>query len=656
MHNIQNIMGESSKLKLLYVEDDELARSSTIPILQEFFKSVVVAVDGRDGLKKYNKENFDLIITDINMPYMNGLEMIEEIRKNNADISVLVLSAYNETEFFIDSIRLDIEGYLFKPIDLEQFLNVIKKVTNKINLQNEAIKGIHLLNQYQQLADKNSIVSKMDKEGVLTYVNDEYCKISGYLANELVGRHFSFGIYNEGEKNLANEIWDTIKHKKQLWHGIVREHRKNKDTYYTKSAIKPILNRAGEIIEFMGIHYDISDIMNPKKQLQDFVDSSDENIVLIVKIEGFENIEKYYGHIISQKIEDLFTTKLMELIPKNCKFEKVYALGDGEYAFAKDKTSCTFSEETIAFELKQFQQDVDDIHINIDDIEYDISVIISFASGKEALNNAKYGLKELLRTNQDFIQATDLIENERKTAQENIKTIKMIKKAIDESKVVSYFQPIVNNNTQKIEKYESLVRIIDAHNNVIEPCLFLDISKKGKYYTKITNIVLENSFGALKNTDKEISINLSALDIEKSATRQSIYILVERYKQDAHRIIFELLEDENIKDFELIKRFITKIKRYGVQIAIDDFGSGYSNFSRILEYQPDILKIDGSLVKNIQNDDYSLSVVKTIIAFAESQNIKVVAEFVENRQIYDILHSLGVAYSQGYYFGRPNEL
>jgi EAL domain-containing protein (putative c-di-GMP-specific phosphodiesterase class I) len=93
-----------------------------------------------------------------------------------------------------------------------------------------------------------------------------------------------------------------------------------------------------------------------------------------------------------------------------------------------------------------------------------------------------------------------------------------------------------------------------------------------------------------------------------------------------------------------------------VKIAIDDFGTGFSNFERLIDYQPDILKIDGSLVKNIETSSLSMSVVKTIIAFAKEQNMQTIAEYVENENIFNILKDLGVDYSQGYYFGKPNIL
>jgi len=656
MQNLQDIIKYSSQLKLLYVEDDEIARTSTLLVLEEFFDDIIVAIDGQDGLEKYEQNHIDMIITDINMPRINGLDMIEQIRDYDSEVSILILSAYNEADFFTQSIKLDVQGYLLKPLNTDRFLAILKKVLDKIKFQDEAMKSLHLLHQYQQVTDKNSIVSKTDINGVITYVNDEFCKISGYSKDELIGHNHNIVRHPDTPSSLYEDMWHTIKDKKEIWQGNIRNKAKNGSSYYIRSTIKPIIDQDGSIIEYIGLRYDITDIMNPKKQLQDLANSTEENLVLIIKIEGFDDIEKYYGHTLSQKIENKFADKILEYIPKKCNFEKIYILGDGEYAFAKYKRDCLFDDEGIISELKEFQNAINGIDINIGDIDYDVSIIISFAYGVEALENARYGLKELLKTNQDFIHASNLIEKERLSAEENIKTLKMVKKAIDNFKIISYFQPIINNKTKEIEKYESLVRLVNEDGEVLSPFSFLDIAKKGKYYAQITHLVLENSFNALKNTNMDISINLSALDIEKPLTREKLHTLLEKNKEDAKRIVFELLEDEKIKDFELIKKFIKEIKSYGAKIAIDDFGAGYSNFERLLNYQPDILKIDGSLVKNIETNSYSLSVVKTIVAFAKEQNIKIIAEYVENENIYNILYSLGVDYSQGYYFGKPDKL
>ena len=169
-------------------------------------------------------------------------------------------------------------------------------------------------------------------------------------------------------------------------------------------------------------------------------------------------------------------------------------------------------------------------------------------------------------------------------------------------------------------------------------------------------MVLTNSFEALSLTDKQIAINFSSIDIENEKSRNKLFELLTEHKEESHRITLEILEDETIKDMNFIKRFIKTLRQYNVSIAIDDFGVGYSNFQRILEFQPDILKIDGSLVKNIEYDKFSLHMIETIVTFAQKEKMKTIAEYVENEKIYMILTDLGVDYSQGYYFGKPTLL
>ncbi len=281
---------------------------------------------------------------------------------------------------------------------------------------------------------------------------------------------------------------------------------------------------------------------------------------------------------------------------------------------------------------------------------------MSIAYGQDAFDNAKIGLQKLIDTHQSFMVANGMLDEDKNMATEKIKTFQMLKKAIDSYNIISYFQPIVNNKTKQIEKYESLVRLVDEKQNILSPFFFLEASKKGKYYAKITSIVLENSFKALYETDMNISINLSARDIEKVDTRNRFITLLKVNKAHAHRIILEFVEDENIEDFNVIKSFIQEIKKLGVRIAIDDFGVGYSNFERVLDYTPDILKIDGKLVKNLHYDKLAYSIVEAIVSFSKKEQLQTIAEYVENEEIYNILCNLGVDYSQGYYFGKPDIL
>jgi len=657
MDNIEEVIKYSKNLKLLYVEDSQEAREATMIILEEFFDTIVVAVNGQDGYEKFQNNEIDLIITDINMPKLNGLEMTGKIKETNKEIPILVLSAYNESEFFMDSIQFGVEGYLLKPINIENFISVLSKVIQRLKLEDEVENNLHFLKEYEEVTDRSSIVSKTDLKGIITYANDKFCKVSGYSKEELVGKNHNIIRHPDAPKEVFADLWDTIKNKKQVWQGIVRNLSKSGKSYYVEATIKPILDKDNNIVEYIALRNDITKIMNPKKQLNEAIKTLKEPLVVYMKLEEFNTLEEFYDNDTIEDIQDNITKYLEDSLPEEFSFEKIYQLGNGEYAMTNEKSICMKDENIFIEQLKLFQEGIKNNTIDMGIIEYDISVIMSLAyENSNILESSKLGIRELLKTKQEFIVSNNFAKKEKEKAKNNIETITMVKNAIATSRIVSYFQPIINNQTKRIEKYESLVRLITKEGKVLAPFFFLSMAKKSRYYSQITEIVLNNSFIALKKTDKEISINLSVLDIELEYTRNKIFELLEENIKYASRVIIELLEDENVKDFNTIKTFIKDIKNLGARIAIDDFGAGYSNFERLLDYQPDILKIDGCLVRDIETNSYSLSVVKTIVMFAKEQGIQIVAEFVENEQIFNILKDLGIEYSQGYYFGKPKPL
>lgn len=232
-----------------------------------------------------------------------------------------------------------------------------------------------------------------------------------------------------------------------------------------------------------------------------------------------------------------------------------------------------------------------------------------------------------------------------------------IKKAVEENRVIPFYQPITDQN-KNIIKYETLMRIEEFNEDseaiFITPDKFLGISFKTKQYLELSKIIVSKSFENLLKTNKQITINLSFKDILNydfiDYLDEMMNILS---KEDKSRVVFEILETESLSDYNFLEEFVLKYKKQGIKIAIDDFGSGYSNFLRILRIKPDYLKIDGSLIKNIDIDKNSYEIVKSIIAFSKTLNIKTIAEYVHNEEIFNILIKMDVDEFQGYYLGQP---
>lgn len=646
----------SKSLKLLYVEDVAAIREATLSVLSNFFDTIFVGVDGQDGLECYqaHAHEIDLILTDITMPRKNGIEMIEAIRELSQNIPILVISAHTEFRYFVQTIESGVDGYLIKPLKLEQLIKILSKTVVKIHLAKEHAKNLLLLKQYESITNKSSIISKTDPRGIITYVNQKFCEISGYRADELIGQPHNIIRHPDMPRSTFKELWITIKDKKKTWQGVVKNRAKNGEPYYVKTIIEPILNEQGEILEYIALRHDITAVMSDKKQLFDFLESNKFSVLILVQIEDYATLEKFYDKANVAKIEHTFGSSLLYLMPNPWGFQRIYNLDNGLYAFAIDRRSCRASQQEIEEVLEKFLSNVKEYSVKIDAIEYDISVICSYTFGVfKVFEDAKIGIENAIRDKKTIVYADGLSGIEYENALKNIETIRTIKVALDNQKIISYFQPIVNNETLKVEKYESLVRLVNEHGAILSPFHFLEVAKKGRYYARITKVVLANSFDVLRKTDKEISINLSAFDIENEDIREYVYMLLEQHSAMAKRVVFELLETEDMKDFQLILEFIKTVKAKGVQIAIDDFGTGYSNFERLLEYKPDILKIDGSLIKNILTNPTNRNIVETIVMFAQKQHMKTVAEFVEDETIFHVVKAMGIDYSQGYAFGKP---
>ena len=640
-------------LTLLYVSN-ESSCDNTFEYFNELFNNVLL-VDNYDvALKKFDESEIDIVITDIEINKEDGFSFIKELKNKNPKIITIIYTNNDEKTNFMKAISAGVNGYFLKPLDENDFLNTLG---NLLQIEKEKKDRKILKNQYDTIVEENTIVSKTDKHGIITYVNDNFCKSSEYSKEELIGKSHNIVRHPDNPKELFKDLWQTIKVKKESWYGVLKNLTKSGKPYFIKTTIKPIFNVDGEIVEYVSIRSNINTIMSDKNQLIEKINTNGLYLLILIQIEDFDVLDKFYNMLIVDKIEKMFGFNLLTYLPNTYIFDTIYYLGNGQFALLSDFFDFLSTGSNITTYLNDFVNNVKESILEIDEIEYDLNVVVSYTFGREHLyEDAKCGLDEAVKRSDIVRYSNDSSIKEQIEAKKNMEVIKMVKIALENYKIISYFQPIINNKTRVVEKYESLVRLVDENGNILSPHAFLDISKKGNYYNKITHRVLENSFKILKQISTKISINLSSLDIEKEETRNILFELLEEHKEDRHRVIFELLEDESVKDFNVIKNFIKKVKSMGVLIAIDDFGAGYSNFERLLEFSPDILKIDGKLVKNIANDVYSKNIVETIVSFTKKQKIITIAEFVENEQIYNILSELGVDYSQGYYFGKPENI
>ena len=279
--------------------------------------------------------------------------------------------------------------------------------------------------------------------------------------------------------------------------------------------------------------------------------------------------------------------------------------------------------------------------------------IFRFAIVEDESNLLECGLETLQKCKalQTYFLVYDKDDNCKTDFNYEMEVIHLLNNAIKNDWIVPYFQGIHDNKNKTINKYEALIRIKDNEGKIYYPGYFMEISKKYNIYSNISRIMINKVFNLFKDKKTSVSINLSAYDVNSKGIQESIFNNLENSPNG--NFIFELLEDECFRDIKMLNEFIYKVKKYNVKIAIDDFGIGYSNFMEIAKIAPDFIKIDGSIVKNIDSDDISRKVLNNIVFLGNQLESELVAEFVENENIQIILEELGVDFSQGYYFTKP---
>ncbi|MCG3700324.1 EAL domain-containing protein [Aliarcobacter butzleri] len=520
----------------------------------------------------------------------------------------------------------------------------------------------HILKQYNEATKDSNIISTADLKGNITYVNDKFCEVSLYTYEEVLGKPHSI-VRGEEDDEIFQQLWETIKNKK-VWYGVLKNRKKNGEFYWVNINIRPILDEKNEIIEYIAIRHEITDLVlkteelkrnlrldsltnigNRYKLIED-VSKSVNPCISILDIVSFSDVNDFFRYKTGDNVLKIVARKIEELLIDKENY-KVYR--------DHSDTFCIVAQNE---DRDKFIKNIDEISKTIGkvpiviksrELYVQLSYVFSFESKENLLETANI-IKRYSQANKNIIIYDKALELE-KDYEKNIFWTLKIKKALDEDKIVPYFQPIYNLKTNKIEKYEALVRLIDG-NNVISPYYFLDISKKSKQYLQLTKTMIQKTFDYFRDKDFEFSINLTFEDIKSEYIASFIIELLKEYKI-GHRVVFEIVESEEIDNFRKINEFFVTIREYSCKIAIDDFGSGYSNFEYLAKLNVDYIKIDGSLIKDILINKSSQNIVSMLVNFAKGQKVKTIAEFVSNKDILNKVRELGIDYVQGYYIKEP---
>ncbi len=657
------IKNEKLDLTILYVEDEPEVCNMITMLLEQTVSLVHVANNGRDGLAAYREHRPDIVITDIMMPVMDGLSMVRKIKQLDPNAVTVITTAINETDVLIEAIELGVNHFLIKPVEMSRFLDLLGELTEFISVKRQLrIKG-KLLDQINRAVENSTIVNKMDHEGHITYVNNRMIRVSGYHVDELVGAPHEMFKHPDMPDHVYNGMWQTLK-KGEIWKGMVRNISRDKKDFYLDMTVTPFHDEQGRLIEYVTLSHDVTELIEKKElifrlytdeltgmpnrmRLLSDIQEWLHPVLAIINVDKFETINNYYGHDIGDQILKMMSEVIQDFAESTG--AEAYKLPADEFALLVNDEN---GPDRCCELIKQLHNRIMNRSFMCRGHDIGVHLTSGISNHHEALlETAGMTLKLAKRTRQRMLIYRDTLELTNKY-KNNLQWGSKLRAAIADDRIVPFFQPIYNNRTNVIEKYESLVRLIDTDGSVVSPAFFLDIARQSRQYALLTQAVVDKTFKVMEKYPYSFSINLFISDILDAETTSYIKDKL-RSTGFGDRLVIELLESEGIADYNEVDDFIANLKSFGCKFAIDDFGSGYSNFAHVAKLHIDYIKLDGSLIREIVDSGIYRKIVSGIISMANEMGFSTIAEFVSSKTIQEMLIELNVDFSQGYYIGKP---
>ncbi|HIP60422.1 MAG TPA: phosphodiesterase, partial [Campylobacterales bacterium] len=416
--------------------------------------------------------------------------------------------------------------------------------------------------------------------------------------------------------------------------------------------IKSIQEAADEIALQQKMFYDqtrknqLTGLENQIVLKEDIENSNKHISCMVLEIDHFDVIANEFGDKFADELLIQVSQVLQTLTTPNISLYHIYS---GRFSFLIDQPTPN-QDIHLAKTIKSL---FESLQIEYEEIAVSIHFAIAIVREKsKTLTHANMTLRALKKSSKSDYKIYQHDKQKEEGQKNNIYWAKRLSELMNEDKIIVYYQPIIDNFSGDIVKYECLVRAVDG-DKIVSPYFFLPAAKSKGILKNITKIVIDKSFQIFQHNDYDFSINITEQDLSENYLVDFLLFKTKQYNIDPKRVFLEVLENINAEDSYDANDQFKKLRALGFGLAIDDFGAEASNLSRLLTLKADLLKIDGQFIKNLDSDLNSVKIVETIVLLAQKMNVKTVAEFVHNEEIYNIVKELGVDFSQGYYFSPP---
>ncbi|GEM_PF-736124 len=562
---------------------------------------------------------------------------------------------------------------------VHQFLGVASDITER----KQAEEDLQKLSRAVEAS--SSAVVMTDSDGCIEYINPKFTDITGYSRNEAMGQNPRYLLQSgHTPDSIYDEIRDTICSSGE-WKGDLRNKKKDGTLYWERCSISCIRNLSGKVTHYVGIQDDVTheyelteqlsyqathDVLTGLINRREFEHRAErllsmtrqnktEHVMCFMDLDRFKIVNDSCGHTAGDELLRQLSLILQKKVRKR---DTLARLGGDEFAILMEHCSLDNASRVATSILDAIQ----DYHFNWEGQSFRVGVSLGLVAITEAMSDLTQLLKQAdaacymaKDSGRNRLHVYHPEDNEIAQRQGEMQWVPRIYQALEEDLFCLYAQAIVPLDNRIDTHYELLIRMKAEEGMVIPPGAFLPAAERYNLMLQLDRWVVEQAVKTLVgNPDflshiTFVSVNLSGQSLTDESFLEFIVALLQGSELKGNKICFEITETAAIANMTTAIRFISTLKQFGCQFALDDFGSGLSSFGYLKNLPVDYLKIDGIFVKDMVDDPIDRAMVKSINDIGQVMGMRTIAEFVENDEIMDMLRDVGVDYAQGYGIGKP---
>jgi diguanylate cyclase (GGDEF)-like protein/PAS domain S-box-containing protein len=692
---------DAKPVTILVADDEELMRQSVQELLSLYDLSCIVAENGQEALDIMATQNIDILLLDLIMPKVDGFQVMKEVKSKFPNTDVIVASGEATFKNATLAMRHGVKDFLNKPYIPSELIKVINNLIEKRELKrklDEMYRCIQASEKRYRFFVNNSpdMVYMLDRRGCFAFVNDRTTELLGYSIEEIIGRHYSEFIHEE-DLEKANFAFSTYISNLDISQKIefrMMPKYPGSDPYYFESRSIMIKLDASDIPDnereedFVGIYGVARDITEQKRsdemiyfqlyhdtltelpnrvlfrdRINFAMSQANRNkrqlAVMYLDMDRFKVVNDSLGHLAGDKLLQEIAKRLKGCIRDSDTLARV---GGDEFNLmladisSKDDVTNIVDHIHEALEVP-FVIDKNEVYVtfSIGTAIYPEDGTTSETLIKHA-DMAMYNIKGKGKNGHEFFS-----DNMKQLFQKHLSIENGIRRAIAENQFEVFFQPQYEVSSERINGVEALIRWNHPEKGLISPNDFIPLAEETGLINAIGDWILDSSCKTLQHWKQtypefaniKLAVNISASQIETDNFVANVLDTLKKYDIEPQQVEIEITENTLMQDMELVVGKLKQLSHHGIQIAVDDFGMGYSSLSYLQTLPLNNLKIDRSFIATIESPGDKNSIIKAIVAMAKELGLHIVAEGVENRVQMEYVKQIGCPTVQGFWYGRP---